>query len=50
MVLKKYDVDPTIREDWPNQHAWLKEKLELFHNVFSKRIKKLKVEDYNVYR
>ena len=32
------------RDDWPQQHAWLKEKLELFHRTFSPRIKTLSVD------
>lgn len=29
------------RSDWPNQHAWLREKLEALHRVFSRRAKAL---------
>lgn len=32
-------VDILNREDWPSQHAWLKEKLELLHTVFADRVK-----------
>jgi len=32
------------RDDWPQQHAWLKEKLELFHRIFSPRVKNLRVD------
>ncbi len=29
------------RSKWPEQHAWLVEKLELFRKVFAERVKKL---------
>lgn len=29
------------RKDWPEQHAWLKEKLELLHRTFEPRVKAL---------
>ncbi|MBN1998605.1 DUF4268 domain-containing protein [candidate division KSB1 bacterium] len=31
------------KDDWPNQHAWLLEKLETFHRVFQQRIKKINI-------
>lgn len=40
------DMDPTDRESWPTQHAWLLEQLEKFRNVFASRIKKLDAEQY----
>jgi hypothetical protein len=33
------------RSDWQAQHAWLKEKLEKLHNVFSSRVKALVLSD-----
>jgi len=36
--------DITNRDDWPQQHVWLKEKLELFHRTFSPRVKNLSVD------
>lgn len=42
---KKFNVDPTNQNDWPTQHEWLKEKLELFHKVFAQRIKKLNLNE-----
>ena len=44
--LRKSDTDPTDEADWPNQHAWLAEKLELFDRVFRQRIQALNAEDW----
>ncbi len=33
--------DPTDRDGWPEQHAWLSEKLKKFDSVFRKRVKQL---------
>lgn len=44
--LEKLNIDPTNRSDWPNQHEWLKTNLELFHKIFSQRIKKLNPTEY----
>ena len=44
--LHKDDTDPTAKEDWPNQHAWLAEKLELFNNVFRYRVRNLNADDW----
>ena len=33
--------DPNDRARWPEQHAWLSEKLEVFDSVFRKRVKQL---------
>lgn len=38
--------NPTDEEDWPNQHAWLAEKLELFDNVFRHRVQDLNADDW----
>lgn len=35
------DVDPTDETQWSTQHAWIKEKLEKLHTVFSPRLKGL---------
>jgi hypothetical protein len=45
VVLRRYDVDPSNRSDWPDQHQWFRENLEAFHRVFASRIKALKVDD-----
>ena len=44
--LHKDDTDPTDEADWPNQHAWLAEKLELFDRVFRQRIQALNADDW----
>jgi len=36
------DADPTKKESWPAYFIWLRENLEKFHKVFSKKIKRLK--------
>ena len=38
--------DPWDRSAWRNQQAWLRDKLEEFHKVFSKRIKSLDADEY----
>ena len=40
------DVDPTKRQDWPNQHLWLAEKLEILYKIFSPRVKKIDPTEY----
>lgn len=44
--LHKGNTDPTDEEDWPNQHAWLAEKLELFDRVFRHRIQVLNADNW----
>jgi hypothetical protein len=34
------------RENWPDQHKWLYEKLEAFHKTFEGRVKSLDVSEY----
>ena len=34
IALYRDDTDPTDEMSWPEQHAWLVEKLELFHSIF----------------
>lgn len=36
--------DPTNRADWPRQHKWLKDTLDLFQQVFASRVKLLDVD------
>ncbi len=33
--------DLNKKDDWPQQHEWLRQKLELFHRVFESRVKAL---------
>lgn len=40
-VFLRLDSDPANRSDWPNQHKWLVQKIELFREVFGPRIKNL---------
>ena len=46
VVLTRHNIDPTNEADWPNQHAWLAEKLELFDRVFRQRIQALNADDW----
>ena len=45
IALYRNDTDLTNETDWPNQHEWLKSKLELFDKVFRPRIKALDPAD-----
>jgi hypothetical protein len=45
IALRRYDSDPTDRENWAVQHQWLAEKLEAFYKAFSPRIKALDLEE-----
>jgi hypothetical protein len=40
------EIDLENRQDWNRQHEWLCDKLEVFHKVFSPRVKTLDVNDY----
>jgi hypothetical protein len=44
VVLRRLGTDPSAREGWPEQHAWLQDKLEAFSRVFGPRIKALDPE------
>lgn len=46
VTLDNTQFDPTNRTQWPQQHAWFMEKLELFYKVFSPRIKVLVANSY----
>ena len=46
IVTHLYDADPANRADWPRQHQWMAQKLDLFHGVFSARVKALNAADY----
>ena len=39
--LYRHDCDPSDHESWEEQHQWLLDKLDLFHSIFSDRIKSL---------
>ena len=40
------EIDLEDRGDWDRQHEWLCDKLEVFHKVFSPRVKVLDASDY----
>ncbi len=40
------EIDLENRGDWDSQHQWLCEQLEIFHKVFSPRVKALDASDY----
>ena len=44
--LSQEEIDLEDRQDWNRQHQWLCEKLEIFHKVFSPRVKTLNASDY----
>lgn len=41
IMLRRHNTDPAVREQWPEQMEWLREKLEMFHRVFGPRVKSL---------
>jgi hypothetical protein len=41
VVFRRRGVDPTYRDDWPEQHAWFREWVEAFTRVFGPRVKSL---------
>ncbi len=45
VTIRKVNVDPTNRADWPSQHIWLADTLESFYRVFAPRVKALAVEE-----
>ena len=45
-VLDQDAADPWDTNSWDSQHKWLKDKLEEFYTVFSKRIKSLDADEY----
>ena len=40
------EIDIEDRSDWDSQHQWLCDQLEIFHKVFSQRVKELDASDY----
>ena len=45
VMLRRYNADPTNRAQWPEQHAWFKEKLEAFDSAFRPRITTFNAND-----
>ena len=48
IMLVNTSFNPSAREQWPRQHAWLGETLETFHRCFAPRVKVLNADDYVV--
>lgn len=46
VALRKGMMDPNVRDEWPEQHAWLMERLQAFHQVFGPRVRNLNAADY----
>lgn len=46
IVLQLERADPTNRIDWPRQHKWLKDTLDLYQQVFASRVKSLDADSY----
>ena len=42
VYIESQDFQPADRKDWPRQHAWLRDRLEAFHQVFAGRLRALK--------
>lgn len=38
-IMVTRSADPTQRDDWPAQHAWLREQLEAFYRAFHQRVR-----------
>ena len=45
--LRKPDSDPSNKSNWPEQQAWMLEKLELFRATFGLRIKDMDVDEWH---
>ena len=41
ILLVRHGIDPLKESEWPEQHAWLLEKLEAVHKVFRTRVKSI---------
>jgi Domain of unknown function (DUF4268) len=46
IYLHRRDLDPTVKEQWPEQYQWLYEKLEAFKRVLAPKIRNLDVSRY----
>lgn len=46
IAVRRYNVNPTDRNDWPSQHVWLAEKLGAFYKAFTPRVKELDASEY----
>src|SRR5262249_25790801 len=43
-VVLRRSADPLDRDHWPEQHAWLRQTLEVFYRVFSPRVQARKAD------
>ena len=48
LYLHNRDMDPTVKEQWPEQYKWLREKLEALKSVFVPKIKNLDASLYKI--
>lgn len=46
IMLQLEGADPTNSADWPRQHTWLKDTLDLFQRVFASQVKSLDADSY----
>lgn len=46
IAIRKFNVDPTNRDDWRVQHGWIADQLEAFHAAFKPRIRELDADEY----
>jgi hypothetical protein len=46
--IRKRDADPTVEADWPAQHSWLAERLEVLERVFRPRLASLSAVDETI--
>ena len=44
--LRKYNSDPTMKANWPEQHKWLLTQLEKFRATFGNRIKTMDTDEW----
>ena len=40
-----HDCDPMDRTQWPKQHEWLYEQIQLFHRLFATRVRQIDVDE-----
>lgn len=45
-ILIAADMNPVDKEQWPVQHKWLLGTLEMFHKIFSPKVKAIRASDY----
>jgi hypothetical protein len=45
IVIHLADADVTDRSDWPRQHSWIVKQLSRFRQVFTERVKALRLDE-----